>query len=148
MAKLSKTTRVKEASRSPGNAGIERWRTAQRWRRLVDTELASADLTLTRWLLLEATDALTRESGNAVSQRAVADRAEFDAMTVSQVMRGLEERGWVDRGPSPSGPAYRIVVTASGRTAVAEGRARIEAASARGARPAERSGARRAAAGS
>jgi DNA-binding MarR family transcriptional regulator len=51
-------------------------------------------------------------------------------MTVSQVMRSLEERGWVDRGGSASGPAYRVLITARGKDIVREGRARIEAASA------------------
>jgi DNA-binding MarR family transcriptional regulator len=65
-----------------------------------------------------------------VSQREISERAELDQMTVSQVMRYLDERGWVDRGPSASGPAYRVLITARGKAVLHEGRARIEAASA------------------
>jgi DNA-binding MarR family transcriptional regulator len=117
-----------DSSRSRGERGIQRWRAAQHWRRSVERELNALDLTLTRWLVLEATEATTRESADAVSQRAISDRAEIDPMTVSQVMHSLEKRGWVDRGPSASGLACRVLITASGKSILHEGRARIEAA--------------------
>ena len=119
----------KDSSRSRGEVGIQRWRAAQRWRRSVERELNAVDLTLTRWLVLEATEACTRESADAVRQREISQRAELDPMTVSQVMHSLEKRSWVDRGPSASGLAYRVLITARGKNVLGEGRARIEAAS-------------------
>jgi DNA-binding MarR family transcriptional regulator len=120
-----------EASRSGAAVGIQRWRSAQSWRRAVDKELRPLDLSLTRWLVLHATDALIRASGDAVSQREVAEHADMIEMTVSRVMDGLVERGWVDRGPNYASAAWRVILTSDGERVLAEGRARIEAASAR-----------------
>lgn len=111
--------------------GFDLWRMGLRWRRQVEAELAETGFTFTQWLVLDATNAAIAETGDAVSQNTVAAHADIDKMTVSQVMRTLEDRGLVDRGPNSEGPAYRIWVTNKGRRALQEGRARVEAASAR-----------------
>lgn len=100
-----------------------------RWRRTVESELTQLRLTFTQWLVLDATNQLVRETGDAVSQVMVAARLELDQMTVSQVMRTLSRTGLVDRGISAGRPAYRIIVTARGQKLAADGRARVEAAS-------------------
>jgi DNA-binding MarR family transcriptional regulator len=102
-----------------------------RWRRQAEAELRPLGLTLTQWMVLESTQQLIQETGDAVNQSAVAARVELDKMTTSQVMRTLESRGLVDRGPDMTGRAYRILVTSKGRQAVQLGQARVEAASAR-----------------
>jgi DNA-binding MarR family transcriptional regulator len=112
-----------------GTVAIARWRAAMRWRRLVDEKLAPVGLSLTQWLVLESSLALSEESGDAVSQSQIARRVEFDKMTVSKLMIALERRGFVSRGPDLAGPAYRIIVTSTGRRAVFAGRRQIEAAS-------------------
>lgn len=109
--------------------GVELWRTAMRWRRETERELARVGLTLTHWLVLEATSGLIAQSGDATHQARVAARAQLDKMTVSQAMRRLERAGFVDQGPDLSSSAYRIWMTARGRRALTEGRERIEAAS-------------------
>jgi DNA-binding MarR family transcriptional regulator len=109
--------------------GLELWRMALRWRRQVEGELGD-NFTFTQWLVLDAAQVAIAEAGDAVSQNAVAARAEIDKMTVSQVMRTLEERGLVERGPNQGGPAYRISVTAKGRRALVDGRSRVDTASA------------------
>ncbi len=102
-----------------------------RWRRQVEAELREVGLTLTQWMVLDCVQQLIQETGDAVNQSAVAQRAELDKMTISQVMRTLEGRGLVDRGPDPTGRAYRILVTSRGRQAVLLGQARVEAGSVR-----------------
>jgi DNA-binding MarR family transcriptional regulator len=109
------------------SAYFEAWR----WRREVEAELRSLALTLTQWLVLEATDELIRESGDAVNQNAVAARTELDRMTISQVMRGLAERSLVERGSDSTGRAYRVVVTRQGRGLLKRAQPRVEAATRR-----------------
>jgi DNA-binding MarR family transcriptional regulator len=108
--------------------GKAMWLAAMRWRRVVDRELTNIDMTFTQYLVLDATDELIRETDDAVSQNAVAARIELDKMTVSQVMRTLDERGLVDRGPSLGSSAYRILLTSRGRTAIASARACVKTA--------------------
>jgi DNA-binding MarR family transcriptional regulator len=108
-----------------------RYGAAVRWRRAVERELASVELTLTQWFVLEATAAIERETGDATNQSAVAARADLDRMTTSQVMSALSRRGLVDRGPDMCGRGYRIFVTPAGLAALRAGLACIEAASAR-----------------
>jgi DNA-binding MarR family transcriptional regulator len=92
----------------------EQYFAAWRWRRAVEKELKPLGLTLTQWLVLDAADELIQEEGDAVNQRSIAERAELDAMTVSQVMKTLEEKGLVSREPDSSGRAYRVLVTKKG----------------------------------
>ena len=92
----------------------EQYFAAWRWRRAVEKELKALGLTLTQWLVLDSADELIQEQGDAVNQRSIAERAELDAMTVSQVMKTLEEKGLVSRQPHVSGRAYRVIMTKKG----------------------------------
>jgi DNA-binding MarR family transcriptional regulator len=128
---------LRAENRSPAKAskanaaGKAAWLAAMRWRRAVDLELGSIDLTFTQWLVLDAADELVRETEDAVSQNAIAARTELDKMTISVVVRTLEKRGWVDRAPAVGRPALRVLLTAQGKRVVANGRAHAETASKR-----------------
>lgn len=124
-------SRVKnvEVRRTALDEGKERWIQAVRWRRTVEQALREVGLTFPQWLLLDATAQLIEETEDAVSQGEAAERAELDKMTASQIMRTLETRGWVDRGPSMSGRAYRIILTKRGEKIVRAGRECAEEAS-------------------
>lgn len=98
---------------------------AWRWRRAVESELRSLELTFTQWLVLDATSRAIATERDAVSQSDVARTCELDRMTVSQVMKTLAERGLVDRGPSAEGPAYRIFLTQRGEQTVRRAEARV-----------------------
>jgi DNA-binding MarR family transcriptional regulator len=100
------------------------------WRREAEKGLAGVELTLTQWIVLDATRALVQSTRDAVSQNDVALHTEIDRMTVSQVMRNLDSAGLVDRGPDMHGRAYRILVTDKGDRAAKQGAARLETASA------------------
>jgi DNA-binding MarR family transcriptional regulator len=127
MAKASGHSALKDGGASAASEAVERWRAAQRWRRWANAELASVGLTLTQWLVLESARALVRESGDAVSQKEVSVRVELDQMTVSQVMRVLDKKGFVSRGPDMEGRAYRVFVTSQGDALVARGWERLQA---------------------
>lgn len=129
MARVGGDSEQREENAAAARTALERWREAQRWRRRADAELASMGLTLTQWLVLEATAALVRQSGDAVSQKDVSGRVELDKMTVSQVMSVLDAKGLVNRGPSYEGLAYRILVTARGKAVVARGWERLDVVS-------------------
>ena len=107
--------------------GKARWLEAMRWRRQIEELLEPFELTLARWLVLEATDELVRETKDAVNQSAVAARCELDRMTVSQVMRTLDEQGLIDRGPAIAPPAYRIWLTPKGKSLCGKVRRRLSA---------------------
>jgi DNA-binding MarR family transcriptional regulator len=106
-------------------AARRRYLDAWRWRRAVEAELKVLELTLTQWLVLESAAQATRQQGDAVSQRMVADLAELDQMTVSQVLRTLERRGLVDRGADAAGPAHRVRLTRSGERTLEAAAARV-----------------------
>jgi DNA-binding MarR family transcriptional regulator len=109
---------------------LRHWQRAMRWRRRVERDLRSLELTLAQWLVLDAMSTLFGETNDAVSQIQVARRLEMDKATLSQVMNGLDRRGLVDRGLSFPGPECRIYLTRIGAKLAARGRAVIAAASA------------------
>lgn len=104
---------------------LEAWR----WRRRVEAALRDAGLTFTQWLVLDATERALEAQRDAVNQSDVSRITELDRMTVSQVMRTLSDLGMVDRGPSASGPAYRIFLTRKGKHVLREAEESILAAS-------------------
>lgn len=115
--------------RSGRDVGLELWRVAGRWRRQVNAELTPLGLTLVQWSILEETHRLIVDTGDAVSQMAVASGLEMDKMTLSHAMRALQRRGLVDRGPDLTGPAYRIWLTSEGERMRQQGCERVEVAS-------------------
>jgi DNA-binding MarR family transcriptional regulator len=125
--RVERAARTAPAGNVTASAG-EVYLSAWRWRRAVEGVLKSVGLTFTQWLVLQATDALIRESKDAVNQNAVAARTELDRMTVSQVMTTLAKLGHVDRGSDSVGRGYRISVSASGRRALARCKERVDAA--------------------
>jgi DNA-binding MarR family transcriptional regulator len=95
--------------------GFALWREAMRWQRNLDASLVPSRLTHTQYLVLLATESVTDEARDAVTQRAIAERAGLDEVTTSRVVRLLADRGLLDRGGSPDRRAYRITMTQKGR---------------------------------
>src|SRR6187431_2167654 len=90
------------------------WLAALRWRQRMKTCLAPSGLTFTEWLVLDATWSLVDRTGDAVSQSDVATDLELDSMTLWHAMAVLDHRGFVSRGRSMSGKAWRVFVTVTG----------------------------------
>lgn len=113
-----------------GAAGRCAWVAAQRWQAMVERELGRLGLTFREWLVLEATEELINELCDAVSQEAVAGRTELNKMNVSRVMKTLESKGLVDRGPDLTGGAYRVFLTLLGEETLGRCNRRLDSAGA------------------
>jgi DNA-binding MarR family transcriptional regulator len=125
----SESTMVSAPDETVGNSCLRHWRQASLWRKLVERELAPLRLSLIQWIVLDATLRLVRRAGDAVNQNQVARQARLERMVVSNAMWALDQRNFVSRGPDFIGPGLRVFVTEEGVKAIAQGRARIEAAS-------------------
>ena len=106
-----------------------RWLAAMRWRRRVEKALAQSGLTFTQWQVLDATAVLVVETGDAVSQNQVSERTQLDRNTVSQVMRTLEQKRLVSRGPCCIGTSWRVFQTERAVSVLNALRGAVEAAS-------------------
>lgn len=100
----------------PGESpGFLLWRATLRWQRAIAAALAPSDLTHVQFVLLACAWWLN-ESGERPSQVEVARQAGTDVKMTSEVLRGLERRGLLDREPDEiDARARRVVVTRAGR---------------------------------
>ena len=95
------------------------------WRRQVKRALSPLRLTFAQWLILQTMAELIEETGDAVSELAVANRLGMDRTTVSQVTWRLARSGLVDVGPAAVWPGLRNFVTTSGERMRREGARRV-----------------------
>src|SRR3954451_567635 len=117
---------IDEAGESPG---FLLWRVTQRWQRSIVAALRPLDLTHAQFVLLMSTWYLGRGAGPGPSQREVADHAEADVMMTSQVVRTLEKRGLVTRGPDAADARVkRLKVTPAGAKLARRAQGVVEAA--------------------
>jgi DNA-binding MarR family transcriptional regulator len=100
---------------------------AARMRRAVQAELRGHGISFALWWALSVTDALVRESRDAVSQQAIALATDLSRSTVSYLMRVLSDRALVDRGPDAFDCAYRVLTTNKGRALLAATGSALEA---------------------
>ncbi|MFO0564451.1 MAG: MarR family transcriptional regulator [Polyangiaceae bacterium] len=99
-----------------------------RWQRLLDRSLATVGLTHTQYLVLLGADAAVADYDDAVTQRAIAERAGLDEATTSRLVASLCERGLLDRGPTfGDRRAWRVIVTRTGMRLLARARPLAEA---------------------
>ena len=124
--------RVESATEAKSREGARRlialWTHATRVRQRADATLRAYDLSFPLWWVLYVTDELIRETSDAVSQRAVANRTNLDKSSVSYLMGVLAERSLVDRGPEFGGNSYRIWLTQKGQTLLLQASLAIETA--------------------
>jgi MarR family transcriptional regulator, organic hydroperoxide resistance regulator len=80
--------------------GYQVWRLAMKWQAAVDRAVAPFELTHAQYSLLASLRGLTR-SGDKPSQRELADFTGLDPIFVSKLVRTLEQKGLVERGPHP-----------------------------------------------
>lgn len=75
---------------------------------------------------------LEREDSSGPTQAELANHAGIDPMMTSQVLRKLEQRGLLERQPSPADSRAQMVrLAASGRSALTGALSDVEAADAR-----------------
>jgi hypothetical protein len=101
------------------------WRSARQFQRRANHVTRAHGISFARWQLLDVTERLTRQKGDAVSQLEVACAALVAKSTVSELMGPLMWDGLVDIGPDAWGVSYRIWVTKEGERLVATLRAKL-----------------------
>jgi DNA-binding MarR family transcriptional regulator len=104
------------------------WTSARRFQESVQEALATEGITFMEWLLLETLQELITERGDAVSQADLARRTGISDRVISYWMRQMTEYGAVDRGPTPDGRAWRVILTRGGERSREQCNQRLEAA--------------------
>lgn len=88
---------------------------AHAWRTSLGRRLVALDLTPAQFFVIMAVHRRHRGNHRPLSQRQIALDTGMDVNVVSQVIRGLEGRGILDRGPHPEDSrALSVKLTASG----------------------------------
>ena len=112
----------------PSAATRKRWRDARAFQADVQAALSKQRVSFMEWLLLETVHELCDETGDAVSQNLVADRAGLTRQVASYWMIVMSETGLVDRGPSATGHAWRVILTDLGERTLQACNDRLEEA--------------------
>lgn len=112
----------------PGQSpGFLLWRATLRWQRMIAGALAPLGLTHVQFVLLACAWWLN-ESGAQPSQVEVARQAGTDVKMTSEVLRGLERKGLLDREPDEiDARARRVIVTRKGKVLAPKAIAVVEA---------------------
>jgi MarR family transcriptional regulator, organic hydroperoxide resistance regulator len=96
--------------RSPG---FLLWQVSTAWRGSIESALKSMHLTHPQFVILATLGWLTRK-GDRVTQAAIGKMAGLDPNTVSQIIRGLEQKELILREKSSDGRAKNPVLTLKG----------------------------------
>lgn len=108
------------SARPQDSFGFRLWHVLHAWQRRVERVLAPLDLTHMQFVVLAITSWLAY-LGETPSQSRIANFGKIDRMTLSNILRLLEDKGYVERKPHPDDPrANRVGLTRSGRAAIAE----------------------------
>lgn len=107
------------------DAAMAVWRSARQFQRRANQVTLAQGISFARWQLLDVTERLIRQKGDAVSQLEVARGALVAKSTVSELMGPLMWDGFVDIGPDAWGVSYRIWMTKDGERLVESLRARL-----------------------
>jgi DNA-binding MarR family transcriptional regulator len=111
------------------NPGYQLWLVSNLWQRKIRRVLEPFGLTHVQFLIL-ATALFLSDTSDCVTQAQVARTADIDEMMTSQVVRSLEERGFMKREAHPSDARARsILVTPKGMDLALRARATVRAAS-------------------
>lgn len=81
-------------------AGHLLWQVASKWRRQIELALKPLDLTHTQFIILASVDELTRD-GSDRTQGELARHANLDMTMTSQIVRTLEQKGFIERRLRP-----------------------------------------------
>jgi DNA-binding MarR family transcriptional regulator len=107
--------------------GFLLWRVTLRWQRMIAAALAPLELTHVQFVLLACAWWLN-EAGEQPSQVEVARQAGADVKMTSEVLRGLERRGLLERrSDGADARARQVVVTRKGAALAPKAIAAVEA---------------------
>jgi len=97
-----------DAELSPG---LLLWRVTNAWQAAQRAALRPFDLTHVQFVLLASLSWQQQGDDRPVTQRQLAEHAGADPMMTSQVLRGLEAKGFVERQPHPTDARARALTT-------------------------------------
>jgi DNA-binding MarR family transcriptional regulator len=100
------------------SSGFLLWQVTSLWQREIRRELSQHELTHSQFVLMASIHWLTLKSGE-VTQKTLSRHSKIDAMTVSQVLRSLQERKLVRRREHSSDTRAKAVeLTEAGKQAI------------------------------
>jgi DNA-binding MarR family transcriptional regulator len=76
-------------------------RTYNKWHTIIKNALRNLDITHPQFVLLTTLNYLSQSDAN-VTQASISKMADMDAMSVSQIIRGLEGKGYLTRTENPN----------------------------------------------
>ncbi len=108
--------------------GYQLWRVTHLWQRRIAEALKDLNLTHVQFVLLAVSASLS-EGEEPVNQAMIAEAAGMDKMMTSQVLRTLEEKGFLTRTRHPADArAIALTVTDAGFETVSKAILRVEEA--------------------
>lgn len=106
--------------------GLLLWQVTNTWQAAQRAALGPCDLTHVQFVLLASLTWLNSET--PVTQRELAEHAHTDPMMTSQVLRVLETKGLIERGPHPTDARARaLTATPKGAALANTANAAVEA---------------------
>ena len=119
-----KITQFEGPEQSPG---FLLWQVSTKWRRQIESALKTVGLTHPQFVLLASLGWLTRE-GCCISQVELARHSGTDSTMTSQVLRTLEQKGYITRTEHAGDARSKFpVVTKSGAALIAQAVPFVEA---------------------
>lgn len=109
--------------------GFLLWHVSTSWRGAIEAVLKKMGLTHPQFVVLATTGWLTRE-GELVTQAAIGKMAGLDPNTNSQVIKGLEQKGLLQRASSRDARAKNVSLTQKGSEILAAALPAVEGADA------------------
>ncbi|HAB99703.1 MAG TPA: MarR family transcriptional regulator [Parachlamydiales bacterium] len=95
------------------SSGFLLWHISTAWRSSIELRLKSIGLTHPQFVILATLGWLTRK-GDKVAQILISKMSGLDPTTVSQIIRGLEQKGFLTREKSSDGRAKNPMLTHKG----------------------------------
>ena len=114
------------AEESPG---FLLWRVSTLWRKAIETVLKPLGLTHPQFVVLATTGWLTR-TGERASQAEIGRKAALDPNTTSQILRGLQAKGLIERSHNIDERSKYPILTATGAESLAKAMPAVESADA------------------
>lgn len=122
-----KTISVHEGPKQ--SPGFLLWHVSTSWRSSIESVLKALGLTHPQFVVLATTGWLTRNN-KLITQVAIGKMAGLDPNTISQVIKGLEQRSLIKRKQSSDGRAKNVSLTEKGAETLSQALPAVEKADA------------------
>lgn len=109
--------------------GFLLWHISTSWRSSIEAVLTALNLTHPQFVVLATTGWLT-QNGELITQAAIGKMAGLDPNTASQIIKGLEQKGMINRVQSSDARAKNVSLTAKGSSTLNQALPAVEKADA------------------